>query len=260
MNTVATTLPKSIGLVGYGRFGRLLVELFQTTEPKTQLRVLARSTPTDDTLFFPETEVCQSELLILSVPIGALAATVKQIAPHLKPGQTVMDVCSVKVFARDTLVNALPEDVGIICSHPMFGPATYQQKGNSLEGLTVTLEHVRGNPLAYQFVKAFFQKLSLQIVEIDAVEHDRLASRFQFITLANAMILRPLGLNRTRIDTASAGAMLDYLEMISVDSQLVRDLYQYNPFCKEQFKKLEVSFSEFEKFLRSAEKEKESDS
>jgi prephenate dehydrogenase len=240
---------QSVGIIGYGRFGRLLVELFKKTHPTLSLQVYSRSHDTDDETFFSKENVYSSDLVILAVPIGVFADSVSDLAPHLKPGQTVMEVCSVKIFPRKVLTENLPETVGVICSHPMFGPATYQHKDGSLSGLTTTLENVRGSDAAYTFVKDFFLSLNLHVVEIDAVEHDRLASKFQFVTLSNAMILRPLALNRTRIDTASASALHHYLEMISVDKQLVKDLYTYNPFCKEQFERLDASFEEFRKFI-----------
>lgn len=235
---------RSIGLIGYGRFGRLLVEIFRRHAPDIDLRVASSSQPVDRVLFFPAEEVYQADLLIPCVPIRHFETAIRNLAPHVRPGATVLDVCSVKVYPRTVMLAQLPAEANLICSHPMFGPASYQKLGGELRDCCIVLENVRAPRDRYQALHAFFEEFKLHVVEMDADEHDRLAARFHFVTLAAATILKKLQLRRSRIDTKSASMMIDFLEMISVDKELVKDLYEYNAYCKREFELLQGAFQE----------------
>lgn len=243
---------RSIGIIGYGRFGRLLHSIFAENLPDKELRVYSRSNPVDDSLFYERRAVLKSELIIPAVPIRAFEATIEEVAPDITAGSTVMDVCSVKIHPRQILQKLLHEDVNIVCTHPMFGPATLRQQGDSLKGLNLVIENVRCPDDLYVSIRRFFKDLTLNVVEMDANEHDRLAAKFHFITLATASVLKQLGLRRSRIDTASATALLDFLEMISTDRDLVKDLHDFNPYCKEHFSDFFTACEDLQTFLSDA--------
>jgi cyclohexadieny/prephenate dehydrogenase len=65
--------------------------------------------------------VQDADLVVLCVPIGAMAAVMADIAPHLKPGAVVSDVGSVKRAVFDAVLPHLPEGVTFIGGHPMAG-------------------------------------------------------------------------------------------------------------------------------------------
>ena len=54
----------------------------------------------------------------------------------------VVDVLSVKVHAKTTLLSLLPESCDILCTHPMFGP---QSGKHGWGGLPFVFERVRLN-------------------------------------------------------------------------------------------------------------------
>ncbi len=235
---------KSVGIIGYGKFSRLLIELFEKYAPGITVLVYSRSNPVDEKLFYSLESVASADLIIPSVPIRGFRDTLINIAKYLHEGQVVMDVCSVKEYPKETMLTVLPETVDIVCSHPMFGPASYKKLNGKLDSCHVVMENVRAAAEKYHALKEFFNACSLEVVEMTAAEHDKLAANFQFITLTTATALKKLNLSRSAIDTPSAGVMLDFLEMISVDSDLVHDLYTYNKYCKEQFLRLKAAFDE----------------
>ena len=65
--------------------------------------------------------VADADLVILCVPVGAMAAVAQEIAPHLKPGAIVSDVGSVKSAVLAALTKHLPPHVAIIPAHPVAG-------------------------------------------------------------------------------------------------------------------------------------------
>ena len=62
-----------------------------------------------------------ADLVVLAVPVGAMAGIAEEIAPHLKPGCTVTDVGSVKRAVVDAVGPHIPEGVHFIPGHPMAG-------------------------------------------------------------------------------------------------------------------------------------------
>ena len=62
-----------------------------------------------------------ADLVVLAVPVGAMAAIAAEIGPHLKPGATVTDVGSVKQAVIAAVAPHLPKGVHFIPGHPMAG-------------------------------------------------------------------------------------------------------------------------------------------
>lgn len=65
--------------------------------------------------------VAGADLVILCVPVGAMAATAAEIAPALAPGAVVSDVGSVKGAVIDAVAPHLPDTVTFIPGHPLAG-------------------------------------------------------------------------------------------------------------------------------------------
>ena len=62
-----------------------------------------------------------ADLVVLCVPVGAMGAVAKEIAPALKPGATVSDVGSVKKAVISAVAPHLPQGVHFVPAHPMAG-------------------------------------------------------------------------------------------------------------------------------------------
>lgn len=62
-----------------------------------------------------------ADLVVLCVPVGAMAAVAAEIAPVLKAGATVSDVGSVKKAVIEAVGPHLPDSVHFIPAHPLAG-------------------------------------------------------------------------------------------------------------------------------------------
>lgn len=62
-----------------------------------------------------------SDLVILCVPVGAMALTADKIAPHLQAGCIVSDTGSVKTSVMLALQARLPSSVHLVGAHPIAG-------------------------------------------------------------------------------------------------------------------------------------------
>ena len=250
---------QSIGIIGYGRFGALMHSLLKAQQQDRKIRVYDIDQTDKSVEWSALADVARSDIVIPCVPIKAFEQTLTEIAPLLAPESLVLDVCSIKLHPVSCMLTILPEHIACVSSHPMFGPATYQKRqssspGSSLKGLSVVLHNVRAPQARYEQIRTFLESLDLTIVEMNPDAHDRIAARFQFICLTAATVLKRLDIHRSAIDTESASKMLDFLEMISVDPHLVKDMYEYNPYCKDQLQAFAHAFEEFVMFLEGKSK------
>ncbi|KGJ04527.1 prephenate/arogenate dehydrogenase family protein [Paracoccus sphaerophysae] len=65
--------------------------------------------------------VRDADLVVLAVPVGAMAEVAAEIAPHLAPGAILTDVGSVKQAVIDAVAPHVPAGVHFIPGHPLAG-------------------------------------------------------------------------------------------------------------------------------------------
>ncbi len=225
--------PTSIGIIGYGQFGRFIESLAREHFPKLNIHVAHHG----DTGAL--TTACAADYLFLCVPISAYAETARVIAPLLGAHTIVVDVATVKTHT----VKALREAgvVRFIATHPMFGPYSYAKQGNSLAGLRIALcdstltedEHVA----AVRFLSA----AGLKVLVMTADEHDKLIAETLFLTHLVGQTVHQGGFERTSIDTVSFGYLMDAVESVAHDEALFRDVFAFNPYCKDVLQRYEAA-------------------
>lgn len=222
-----------IGIIGYGRFGRLtaryLAEDFKvyvhnrsTIDPK--------STP-DNVHITDLEQVCRQDYLILAVPISGFQAILKQINPLLKPGTIVIDVCSVKVYPVQWMKALLPDNVSILATHPMFGP---DSAAESLVGMKLAYCNVRLDDARYQKIKSYLKSKNLMVIETSPEDHDRQIAITLALTHFIGRSLSAFGADQLQVDTEGYKRLLHILEVVENDTwQLFLDMNRYNPYARE---------------------------
>ena len=100
---------KKAGIIGYGRFGKVLVDLLSK---KYQVRVFDIDPKKKDCgeLCTLE-EVLECILVFLAVPIRSFETVVNEISKHKLYNTTIIDVCSVKVYPVKIMENFLSDSV-----------------------------------------------------------------------------------------------------------------------------------------------------
>ncbi len=119
-----------VALIGLGLIGGSIALAARRAECIGTITGFARSEATRATVrrigFCDEVHdtvsgaVAGADLVILCVPVGAMADVVAEIAPHLKPGAVISDVGSVKGAVIEAL-SVLPDTLHIIPAHPLAG-------------------------------------------------------------------------------------------------------------------------------------------
>ena len=93
---------KKVGIIGYGRFGKLLVDLLPSNI--YEIKIYDSSDISDDSVKLCSLdEVLQSLIVFIAVPISSFEEIVKEIAQYNLYNTTIIDVCSVKVYPVDII-------------------------------------------------------------------------------------------------------------------------------------------------------------
>jgi cyclohexadieny/prephenate dehydrogenase len=120
-----------LALIGVGLIGssiaraarrKKLVRTIVATDASAEIRTKVSELGLADEVAGTAGEAVEgADLVLLCVPVGAMAAVAKDIAPHLKAGAVISDVGSVKSAVLAALTKHLPPNVAIIPAHPVAG-------------------------------------------------------------------------------------------------------------------------------------------
>ena len=120
--------------------------------------------------------VVGADLIVLAVPVGAMAAIAAEIGPHLAPGATVTDVGSVKRAVITAVAHHLPKGVTFVPGHPMAGTeysgprsgfaTLFQNRWWLLTPLPDT------DPSVLARLRRFLETLGARVDTMDADHHD----------------------------------------------------------------------------------------
>ena len=226
----------SVGLIGFGRFGKILSNILNKRF-KLKVYDIKPDKSFTNIEFVSLDEVINEQNIFIAIPIRNFKNIIAEISPKLK-GNTIIDVCSVKIEPVRIMKEILPKSVGIIATHPMFGPDSFNINSN----LKMMLNKTRDINNQYEFWKDFFSSQEIQIIEMTPEEHDLLAAQTQGVTHYLGRVLKEFGINKTKIDTQGFSELLDLVNQTCNDSwELFSDLQLYNPFTGDIIKKINKS-------------------
>ena len=223
-----------IGIVGFGRFGKLMAEYLSLDFDVYVYDVVDKSDDIKASGSFAATlkEVCRQDIIILPVPISEIRPILKTIHPLLKENAVIVDVCSVKDYPVQWMQELLPDNVSILATHPMFGP---DSAADSLEGRKIALCKVRIDDQRYENIKSYLSSKGLIIIETTPREHDKQIAVSLALTHFIGRSLSEFGAQDLSIDTEGYKRLLHILEVVEHDTwQLFADMHQYNPYAKEK--------------------------
>ncbi|MCO5560171.1 hypothetical protein L7F22_013779 [Adiantum nelumboides] len=249
-----------IGLVGFGNYGQFLAKRMVRqghivlAYSRSDYSEVARRMKVQ--FFRDADDFCEEhpEVIVLCTSILSTEAVIQAFpVQRLRRNTLVVDVLSVKEFPKNLLLQVLPTDFDVLCTHPMFGPES--GKGN-WDGLPFVYEKVRvgkgGREKRCDKFLNIFTREGCRMVEMSCEEHDRHAASSQFITHTVGRILGKLALNWTPINTKGYETLLDLVNNTAGDSfDLYYGLFMYNTNATEELDRLELAFDSLKKQLFS---------
>src|SRR5688500_9362812 len=108
---------KSLGIIGYGHFGKFLAGKLNDHFDLKVYSHSGKDNPWSSSL----EEVAQCDYLILSLPLAKHKEVCEQLKPPLNDDTVIVDVCSVKEESGLIIKKVLP-DHRLLSTHPLFGP------------------------------------------------------------------------------------------------------------------------------------------
>ncbi|XP_011020236.1 PREDICTED: arogenate dehydrogenase 1, chloroplastic [Populus euphratica] len=258
-----THIPSSydlkIAIIGFGNYGQFLAKTLISqghtvlAHSRSDHSLAAKSLGVS--FFLDPHDLCERhpDVILLCTSIISTEKVLKSLPlQRLKRNTLFVDVLSVKEFAKNVLLDVLPHDFDIICSHPMFGP---QSAKHGWDGLCFVYEKVRiGNEenrvnRCKKFLE-IFEREGCKMVEMSCQEHDKYAAESQFLTHTVGRVLEMLKLESTPINTKGYESLLDLVENTSGDSfDLYYGLFMYNRNVLEMLERLDLAFEDLRKQL-----------
>jgi prephenate dehydrogenase len=222
-----------VGLIGFGRFGKLTSRYLARDLPVRVHDRGGRGGEIEKIGAVPVSlqEACRQEIVILSVPISALESVLKSVRDHLRADSLVVDVCSVKTYPDRWMRELLPPSVAYLPTHPMFGP---DSAADRLQGRKIVLCPGRVAPERYACIKSFLEKKGLAVIETSPEAHDREIAVSLALTHFIGRSLSRFGAENLRIDTEGYRRLLHILGVVENDTwQLFSDMNRFNPYAGE---------------------------
>ncbi len=196
---------KSLGIIGYGHFGKFLAEKLS---PHFELRVYSASGK--ENKWASGLEVTAScDFLVLSLPLAKHAEVCEQVRPYVRPETVIVDVCSVKEESGLIIKKHLPSQP-LLSTHPLFGPESATE---SLKDHVLVLCSDATNAELIEPSKRFFESLDLKVIEMTSRAHDENMALVQGLTFFIARVLKDFNLHESALSTPSFQKLIALAEL-----------------------------------------------
>ena len=180
--------------------------------------------------------VARADLVILCVPVGAMEAVARELAPHLPAGVVVSDVGSSKQSVAAALASALP-GIAVIPAHPVAGT----ERSGPDAGFAALFRNrwciitppAGADPAQVKALAALWQALGAKIEFMDARHHDmvlavtsHLPHLIAYTIVGTASDLE--GVTESEVIKYSAGGFRDFTRIAASDPTMWRDVFLSN--------------------------------
>jgi cyclohexadieny/prephenate dehydrogenase len=178
-----------------------------------------------------------ADLVVLCVPVGAMAAVAREVGPALKPGATLSDVGSVKSAVIEAVAPHVPEGVHFIPAHPLAGTEHSGPRSGFAElfddrfCILVPVENT--DRAAVDRLANFWRGIGAQIDEMDAEHHDLVLAVTSHTPhlIAYTMVGGADDLRRvtdSEVIKYSAAGFRDFTRIAASDPVMWRDVFLNN--------------------------------
>lgn len=244
-DTVRWSSGSTVAVIGgLGEMGRLFSAFFsglgfpvRTADLNTRLR--------------PEQAIRESEIILFAVPLHETPAIIRALVPHVRRGQLLMDLTSLKT---EPVREMLASPASVVGLHPMFGGRV-----PSFSGQTIAACPVRIEPAAWAWLRGLFTGAGVRMKECTPEEHDRMMSivqvLFHLTTMLVGRTLRKLDADiRETMEYTSPSYRIEMNlvgRIFAQSPELYAAITQMNPHSGEIFAALRSGLEEYETLYRS---------
>jgi cyclohexadieny/prephenate dehydrogenase len=235
-----------VTIIGLGLIGSSIARAVRETMPTVRLTghdasaevrdTARRIALCDDVADTPGAAVTDADLVILCVPVGAMAEVAAAIAVDLPTEAIVSDVGSSKAGIAQALASALPRNV-VVPAHPVAGTEKSGPEAGFAElfhGRWCILTPAADAPeAAVARVKSFWERLGSNVEIMDAAHHDlvlaitsHLPHLIAYTIVGTASDLESV--TQSEVIKYSAGGFRDFTRIAASDPVMWRDVFLTN--------------------------------
>jgi cyclohexadieny/prephenate dehydrogenase len=238
---------KRVALIGLGLIASSMFWAMRRAGMDTHVTGYARSAETRETARRIglcdtvcdklEEAVQDADLVVLAVPVGAMGAIARAMAPQLAPGATVTDVGSVKQTVIDAVAPHLPEAVHFVPGHPMAG-TEHSGPESGFATLfdnrwTLIVPPEGTEEAAVQRLESYWQALGAMTERMEPEHHDLVCAVVSHIPhlIAYTMVGVADDLRRVsdqEVIKFSAAGFRDFTRIAASDPTMWRDVFLTN--------------------------------
>ncbi len=237
---------KSVALIGLGLISASIALALRRKNKSIKITGTSRSAETRKKAI--ELGICEvkdnsidairgADLIILCVPVGAMASVVQEFASFLKPGVTLTDVGSVKGEVIASIIPLLPEGIVFIPGHPLAGT-----ENSGPESGFATLFDNRWCILTPQKgcskdlvnkLRFFWEQLGARVDQMDPEHHDLVLAVTSHVPHLIAYTMVGVAddlanITKSEVINYSAAGFRDFTRIAASDPTMWRDVFLNN--------------------------------
>ena len=242
-----TQIYKRVALIGLGLIASSMAHAMRANGLAGQIVGHAKSAETRataleiglcDHVYATAAEAVQgADLVVLAVPVGAMAAIAEEIGPHLAPGCTVTDVGSVKQAVVAAVAPYIPEGVQFIPGHPMAGTeysgprSGFATLFQNRWWLLTPAEDADAAQIAK--LRNLLEGMGAKVDEMDVAHHDLVVAVVSHVPHAIAYTMVGVADHMRRVSQSevvkySAAGFRDFTRIAASDPTMWRDVFLTN--------------------------------
>ena len=178
-----------------------------------------------------------ADLIVLCVPVGAMASVVKEFASTLEPGVTLTDVGSVKVEVIANVIPLLPKGINFIPGHPLAGTEhSGPDSGFStlFDNRWCLLTPLQNSPLEpLNRLRKFWEGLGAKVDIMEAEHHDLVLAVTSHVPHLIAYTMVGVAddlanVTKSEVINYSAAGFRDFTRIAASDPTMWRDVFLNN--------------------------------
>ncbi|WP_102226144.1 prephenate/arogenate dehydrogenase family protein [Acidimangrovimonas sediminis] len=203
-----------------------------------ETRVIAKEIGLCDSIHATAAEaVMGADLVVLAVPVGAMAAIAAEIGPHLRPGTTVTDVGSVKQAVIDAVGPKMLDGVHFIPGHPIAGT----EHSGPRSGFATLFRNrwwlltplPGADPVPVARLRGFCEAMGANVGEMEAAHHDLVLAVTSHVPHLIAYTMVGVADDLSRVTDSevvrySAAGFRDFTRIAASDPTMWRDVFLTN--------------------------------
>ena len=181
--------------------------------------------------------VAGADLVVLAVPVGAMAEIAAEIGPHLAEGATVTDVGSVKQAVIAAVAPHMPEGIHFIPGHPMAG-TEYSGPRSGFATLFVNKWWLLtpasdADPVAVARLQQLLEGMQAKVNTMDAAHHDQVVAVVSHTPHLIAYTMVGVADHLAQVSNSevieySASGFRDFTRIAASDPTMWRDVFLTN--------------------------------